>query len=161
MVSAGRKSKFARVPSGIPVEPRRQHARALALAERCTNLGTAPRPSIGARGWPQEMTMASFDDRRDAFEQKFAHDETLRFKAMARRNKLLGLWAAAELGKPDADAYAAAVVAADFEEAGDDDVLRKVKADFDAAGVATSEAALRAKMDEFLAQAMSALASAS
>lgn len=105
--------------------------------------------------------MASFDDRRDAFETKFAHDETLRFKVTARRNKLLGLWAAAELGKPDQEAYAAAVIASDFEEAGDDDVLRKVKADFDAAGIAMSDAALRAKMDELLGQAMSALAAAS
>ena len=81
--------------------------------------------------------MTSFDNRKDAFESKFAHDEALQFKAMARRNKLLGLWAAEKLGKsgPDADAYAKSVVLADFEEAGDDDVMRKVKADFTAASV--------------------------
>ncbi|MDF2813788.1 MAG: hypothetical protein K0S56_4819 [Microvirga sp.] len=75
--------------------------------------------------------MAGFDERKDAFEKKFAHDEELRFKATARRNKLFGLWAAEQLGKSgtDADAYAKSVVLADFEEAGDADVLRKVQAD--------------------------------
>ena len=105
--------------------------------------------------------MASFDDRREAFEAKFAHDETLRFKAMARRNKLLGLWAAEQLGRADANVYAAAVIASDFQEAGDDDVLRKVKGDFDAAGVATTDSAIRAKMDEFLAQAVTSIAATS
>ena len=72
--------------------------------------------------------MTTFDKREDAFEKQFAHDEELKFKAEARRNKLLGLWAAEKLGKSgaDADAYAKEVVAADFEEAGDADVLRKV-----------------------------------
>ena len=80
--------------------------------------------------------MASMDERKDAFENKFAHDEELKFKAIARRNKLLGLWAAEKLGKTgaDADAYAMEVVKADFEEAGDEDVYRKVRGDFDAAG---------------------------
>ena len=78
-------------------------------------------------------------DRDKAFENKFAHDEELRFKAEARRNKLLGLWAAGLLGKADADAYAKEVVAADFEEAGDADVFRKVRGDFDAAGVKVSD----------------------
>jgi hypothetical protein len=80
--------------------------------------------------------MAGFDERKDAFEKKFAHDEELRFKATARRNKLFGLWAAEQLGKSgtDADAYAKSVVLADFEEAGDADVLRKVQADLAAAG---------------------------
>ena len=66
--------------------------------------------------------MTTFDDRKNAFEKKFAHDEELRFKATARRNKLLGLWAAGQLGQTgaDADAYAKSVVMADFEEAGDD-----------------------------------------
>ena len=84
--------------------------------------------------------MASMDERKDAFENKFAHDEELKFKAIARRNKLLGLWAAEKLGKTgaDADAYALEVVKADFEEAGDEDVYRKVRADFDAAGVQQS-----------------------
>ena len=100
--------------------------------------------------------MANFDDRKDAFEKKFAHDEELKFKALARRNKLLGLWAAEKLGKTgaDADAYALEVIKADFEEAGDDDVFRKVRADFDAAGVAQSDHQIRRTMDELLAQAI-------
>jgi hypothetical protein len=101
--------------------------------------------------------MTTFDNRRDAFENKFAHDETLRFKATARRNKMLGIWVAEQLGKtgPDAEAYAKAVVAADFEEAGDGDVVRKVTADFEAAGQPISETAIRSKMTEFLARAVS------
>lgn len=96
------------------------------------------------------------DDRRDAFEKKFAHDEELRFKATARRNKMLGLWAAERLGKADAEAqsYATSVVVADFEEAGDADVIRKVKRDLDAAGKPTSEAEIRAKLDELTAEAV-------
>ena len=99
--------------------------------------------------------MASFDERREGFEKKFAHDEELRFKATARRNKLLGLWAAGLIGRTgeDAAAYASAVVVADFEEAGDGDVIRKVMADLAAAGRQTAEAEIRAKLDEFLAQA--------
>jgi hypothetical protein len=101
--------------------------------------------------------MTSFDNRRDAFENKFAHDETLRFKATARRNKMLGLWVAEQLGKSgdEADAYAKAVVASDFEEAGDGDVVRKVKADLDAAGRALSDTEIRSKMTELLARAVS------
>jgi hypothetical protein len=97
--------------------------------------------------------MTTFDKREEGFEKKFAHDEELKFKAMARRNKLLGLWAAAQLGKTgaDADAYSKEVVAADFEEAGDDDVLRKVVTDL--AGKAT-DVEVRAKMTELLAEAV-------
>ncbi len=100
--------------------------------------------------------MTTFDDRKDAFEKKFAHDEELRFKAMARRNKLLGLWAAEKLGKSgaDAEAYAKSVVMADFQEAGDDDVLRKVKADLEAGGVTMGESELRGRMTELLARAV-------
>jgi len=99
--------------------------------------------------------MASMDDRKDAFEKKFAHDEELKFKATARRNKLLGLWAAEKLGKTgeDAEAYAKAVVVADFEEAGDDDVFRKIRADFDAAGVDQSDHQIRRTMDDLLDEA--------
>lgn len=99
--------------------------------------------------------MASMDERKDAFENKFAHDEELKFKAIARRNKLLGLWAAEKLGKTgaDADAYALEVVKADFEEAGDEDVYRKVRADFDAAGVQQSEHQIRRTMEELLIEA--------
>lgn len=96
------------------------------------------------------------DNRREAFEKKFALDSELRFKAEARRNKLLGLWAAEQLGKKDADAdaYAAEVVASDFEEAGDEDVFRKVRADFDAAGVSQSDETIREKMLAFLEEAI-------
>ncbi len=98
--------------------------------------------------------MTTFDKREEGFEKKFAHDEELRFKAMARRNKLLGLWAAGLLGKsgPDADAYAKEVVVADFEESGDDDVLRKVAKDLADKGV--TEQQIRAQMSELLAQAV-------
>ena len=100
--------------------------------------------------------MTTFDDRKDTFEKKFALDEELRFKAMARRNKLFGLWAAGELGKSgeDADTYARSVVLADFEEAGDDDVLRKVRKDLESAGKAVSDTELRRHMTEFLARAV-------
>jgi hypothetical protein len=100
--------------------------------------------------------MSDFSDREKGFERKFALDEELRFKATARRNKLLGLWAAEKLGKSgaDADSYAKEVVAADFAEAGDDDVLRKVKADLDAAGLAQSEHQIRRTMDELMAEAI-------
>ena len=100
--------------------------------------------------------MTTFQKREEGFEKKFAHDEELKFKAMARRNKMLGLWAAGQLGKsgPDAEAYAKSVILADFEEAGDDDVLRKVKGDFDAAGVAIGEQQIRIAMDELLAKAI-------
>ncbi len=100
--------------------------------------------------------MSSMRDRQEGFEKKFAMDEETKFKAMARRNKLLGLWAAEKLGKSgaDADAYAKEVVRADFEEAGDDDVLRKVRADFNAAGVTQSDAEIRRAMDELLVTAV-------
>ena len=98
--------------------------------------------------------MTTFDKREEGFEKQFAHDEELRFKAMARRNKLLGLWAAQVLGKSgaDAEAYAKEVVLADFEEAGDNDVLRKVTKDL--AGKGVGEAEIRARMNELLAQAV-------
>ncbi|SHK31243.1 hypothetical protein SAMN05444000_12524 [Shimia gijangensis] len=93
--------------------------------------------------------MTTFDDRENAFEAKFAHDEEMNFKADARANKLLGLWAAELLGKSgeDADAYAKTVVIADFEEAGHEDVVRKVVADLE--GKITSEE-IRAKRVELL-----------
>jgi hypothetical protein len=99
--------------------------------------------------------MTNLNDRKDASENKFAHDEQLKFKAAARRNKLLGLWAAELMGKSgDAAAqYAKEVVASDFEEAGDHDVFRKVRADFDAAGVDQSDHQIRRTMDELMAVA--------
>jgi hypothetical protein len=103
--------------------------------------------------------MSTFNQRGEGFEKKFAHDEELRFKAVARRNKLLGLWAAEKLGKTgaDADAYSSDVVSADFEEAGDDDVFRKIRKDFDAASVAQSDHQIRRTMDELLATAVEAI----
>ena len=103
--------------------------------------------------------MTTFDNREDTFERKFAHDEELRFKANARRNKLLGLWAAEKLGKfgAEADAYAKEVVLADFQEAGEDDVLRKVRGDLEAGGVAVSEGEIRARMTDLLERAVEEL----
>ncbi len=100
--------------------------------------------------------MTTFDKREEGFEKKFAHDEELRFKAGARRNKLLGLWAAEKLGLSgaEAEAYAKMVVAADFEEAGDEDVFRKVRKDFDAKGVDQSDHQIRRTMDEMMGQAI-------
>jgi hypothetical protein len=100
--------------------------------------------------------MTIMKDREEGFERKFAMDEESRFKATARRNKLLGLWVAEKLGKsgPEAEAYAKEVIVADFVEAGDEDVYRKVKADLDAAGVALSDHQLRRKMDELMAVAV-------
>jgi hypothetical protein len=100
--------------------------------------------------------VTTFDKREDGFEAKFARDETLRFKAEARRNKLLGLWVAEKLGKSGeaAQEYAKSVVAADFEEAGEEDVFRKVRADFDAAGIAESDHQIRRTMTELMATAV-------
>ncbi|TKW78217.1 MAG: DUF1476 domain-containing protein [Bradyrhizobium icense] len=99
--------------------------------------------------------MTTFDKREEGFEKKFALDEEQKFKAEARRNRLLGQWAAEKLGlSGDAvGAYAKEVVAADFEEAGDADVLRKVVGDFAKKGVAVTEADVRAKMSELMAVA--------
>lgn len=96
----------------------------------------------------------TFDKREEGFEKQFAHDEELKFKAMARRNKMLGLWAAGILGKSgaDAEAYAKEVVLADFEEAGDNDVLRKVAKDLQAKGV--TEQQIRTRMTELLNEAV-------
>ena len=100
--------------------------------------------------------MTTFDDREHAFEAKFAHDSEMQFRAEARRNKLLGLWAAGLLGKSGeaADAYAQEVIAADFQEAGSEDVVRKVAADL--AGKATADE-VRAKLTELMPVAKSQL----
>lgn len=97
--------------------------------------------------------MIDMRDREEGFERKFVFDEELKFKAMARRNRMLGMWAAEKLGKTgaDAEAYAKEVVVADMHEAGDGDVFRKVRADFDTAGVDQSDHQIRRTMDEFLA----------
>ena len=113
-------------------------------------------------GWQRNIEplrdnrMSSFDDRKRAEEARFAHDAELRFKAEARRNKHLAHWASAQMGVSDADAianYVAEIIAADMAEGGHADVVRKVKADLDAKGVAIEEAAIEARIAEFDAQA--------
>jgi hypothetical protein len=103
-----------------------------------------------------EGDMTTFDKREEGFEKQFAHDEELRFKAMARRNKLLGLWAAEKMGitGADAEAYAKDVVMADFEEPGEEDVFRKIRKDCDAKKLAVSDQDIRSAMSELLAQAV-------
>jgi hypothetical protein len=100
--------------------------------------------------------MTTFDKREEGFEKQFAHDEELKFKATSRRNKLLGLWAAEKLGRkgPDAETYAKEVVMADFEEAGEDDVFRKVRKDFDASGVSATDQEIRSLMIELMGKAI-------
>jgi hypothetical protein len=100
--------------------------------------------------------MSSFDKRKEGYESKFAHDEELKFKANARRNKLLGLWAAQKLGKneEEAQAYAREVVRADMQEAGEEDVFRKIRSDFDAAKVDQSDHQIRRTMEELLGEAI-------
>ena len=99
--------------------------------------------------------MSTFDDREKAFETKYSRDQEMQFRVIARRNKLLGLWAARKMGLTDAeaDAYAADVVRADFEEAGDADVVRKVLGDLTSAGVETDEAQIREALDHKLVEA--------
>ncbi len=100
--------------------------------------------------------MTTFDERENAFENKYAHDQEMQFKAVARRNKLLGLWAAELMGLSGdaANDYAMSVVKADFEEAGHEDVYRKIAGDL---GDKADEATIRARMQEFLAEAKAQL----
>jgi hypothetical protein len=100
--------------------------------------------------------MSTFDKREEGFEKKFAHDEELRFKANARRNKLLGLWAAEKLGVSGdaANVYAKDVVMADFEEAGEEDVFKKVRKDFDAKGIVQSDQDIRRAMVDLMEKAI-------
>ena len=103
--------------------------------------------------------MTTFDKREEGFEKQFVHDEELKFKAVARRNRMLGLWAAQILGLSgaQAEAYAKEVVMADFEEPGDHDVFRKIRKDFDAKGIAQSDHQIRRTMDELMAKAVAAI----
>ena len=103
--------------------------------------------------------MASFEDREKGFERKFAHDEELKFKATARRNRLLGLWAAELMGLSGdaAQAYAREVIKADLEEPGEEDVVRKIRRDFDAKGVGKSDHEIRRQMADLMGQAISQL----
>jgi hypothetical protein len=100
--------------------------------------------------------MTNFDKREEGFEKQFAHDEELKFKATARRNKLLGLWAAEKLALTgaEAEAYANALVVADLESTGDHDVFTTLRKDFDAKGVNLSDHQIRRTIDEFTAQAV-------
>ena len=105
--------------------------------------------------------MTTFEDREKGFERKFAHDEELKFRATARRNKLLGLWAAEKLGLAgnEAQAYAREIVKADLAEPGEEDVFRKVRSDFDAKGIAESDHQIRRMMGELMAAAVSQIES--
>ncbi len=107
--------------------------------------------------------MTTFDKREDGFEARFAHDEQIRFRALARRNKALGLWAAEKLGLSGdaAEAYAKEVIVADLEEQGEEDVFRKVRGDFDAKGVDVSDHQIRRNMAELLAEAVSQITAGS
>jgi hypothetical protein len=99
--------------------------------------------------------MTQFDDRQRAFESKFAHDEEMKFRLVARRNRLLGEWAAAKMGlsEEETSSYAKDVIRADFEEAGDEDVIRKVLGDLTAAGIETNESEIRETLDHKTAEA--------
>ena len=99
--------------------------------------------------------MTTFENRENAFENKFAHDADLHFKITARRNKLLGHWAAEKMGltAEETAAYATAVIQADFEEAGDEDVVRKLMGDLTSAGVEIDDTMIRAAIDEKMAEA--------
>ncbi len=101
--------------------------------------------------------MTTFDDREKGFERKFVHDEEQEFKVAARRNRMLGEWAAGLMGLETVDEYARAVVKSDFEQPGDEDVLRKVFGDLKSAGVSVSEGEVRMKMDELLSHAREAM----
>jgi hypothetical protein len=99
--------------------------------------------------------MTQFDDRQRAFESKFAHDEEMKFRLVARRNRLLGEWAAAKMGlsEEETSSYAKDVIRADFEEAGDEDVIRKVLGDLTAAGIETNDSEIRETLDHKTAEA--------
>ena len=99
--------------------------------------------------------MTTFDDREKGFEGKFALDQAQEFRAVARRNRLFGMWAAEKMGLSDdgAEEYAKAVVRADFEQPGDEDVFRKVAGDLKGSGLTLSDSEIRSKMDELLSHA--------
>ena len=127
-----------------------------ASQEQAKGMRRAGRTLAQIRGIHMTTT---FDKREEGFEKKFAHDEELRFKANARRNRMLGLWAAEKLGLSGdaANAYAKEVVMSDFEEGADHDVLKKVRKDLDAKGIAHSEQDLRRVMNDFMEKAIADL----
>jgi hypothetical protein len=102
------------------------------------------------------IIMTTFDKREQGFENQFAHEEEMKFKATARRNSLLGFWAAAKLGLAgaEAEAYARAVVISDVEDTGHHDMLGKIRRDFDAKGITLSDHQIRRTMDELMARAV-------
>ncbi len=104
----------------------------------------------------EAKSMTTFDKREEGFEQQFAHDEELRFKATARRNKLVGLWAAEKLGLhgAEAESYAKSVVMSAFEDAGEHDLARKIRQDFDAKNVVQSDHQIGRAMNELMAKAV-------
>ncbi len=118
--------------------------------------------------WPNRESlqgaavMSTFDKREEGFEKKFAHDAELRFKAEARRDRLLGAWAAELMGLSgaEAEAYGKDLVREDLKEAGDDDVFRKLRADFDAKKVEQSDHQIRRTMDEMMAKAVAEIEAA-
>jgi len=139
LVQAPRRFKYDEIPGNSP-----QKLRHIMAAPCPYVLGVAYQ---GKHNCAKDKAMTAFDEREHAFEAKFAHDEDMKFKAEARGNRLLGLWAAELLGKTgdDADAYAIEVVKSDFEEAGHEDVVRKLAADL---GDIADPETIRAKMAE-------------
>src|ERR1700681_3216231 len=128
-----------------------------------TNRGTAGSMSSGVRLRPArdprsngEASMTTFDKREEGFEKQFTHDEELKFKAAARRNKLLGLWAAEKLGLKgaEADSYALSVVMVELEDSGDHDVAGKIRKNFAAKGVQQSDHQIARTMTELMAKAV-------
>jgi hypothetical protein len=113
-------------------------------------LALLPLPTYLGTNVIKGLFMTTFDDREKAFEAKYAHDEEMAFRVTARRNRLLGQWAAAKMGltPEETDAYAKAVVQADFEEAGDEDVVRKLVSDLLAAGIETDDSVVRQAIGE-------------
>ena len=137
-------------------------AQLTALIESYSNIGsesfvdaTGSEASIAT-----ETGMSTIDDRKRALENKFAHDQDLKFKAESRRNRLLAEWLAPKLGREDHEAYAKEIIEADLKQAGDGDVFAKALADIGAAGASVTEDELRAKMDELLATAAEQVANA-
>ena len=125
----------------------------VALADRRAIDGLCGRYFV--RVWSVRLPMNTFKDREKGFESKFALDQEQEFKAMARRNKLLGLWAAEKMGlsAESSEEYGKAVVRADFEQPGEEDVFRKIAGDFKGSGLTVSEGEIRSKMDELASMA--------
>jgi hypothetical protein len=144
-------AKFYRLDCGFEPVVLTIRAGYLVARQDCRNEAAV---TISARDW--NLIMTTFDKREEGFEKKFALDEEKKFKAKARRNKLLGMWVATSLGMSGdaADAYARGIVAAEFGEGGDADVVRKVIGDLKAKGIVITEAQIHAQMSALMAQAI-------